>query len=363
MKPSPLRPIGKAIVRIPQTYPHVYIAREPITEPIIHLDTESARPIPVKAVKKFVKRVPAPAVVPVVDLLRLLLAPPAPAVVPAPKKMMKKIGRAVEPVVDFIRAEQAQGQIGEAVPIERGNRFMDMFQMAGGIPTSQYLNLSELPGLATSTPELATTIRALPEGLVKPSTQIADLLPPLLKQLKVGDVVYQTRRVDTDDNTRSAYNTTTKAVVKSIAKDHTSFMILPYKRNGKEFEKSAKRVTLVSRSWKGVTLTDDWSIDDSRYHGLYRTIEERDRYDPPLKEALQQEAIQKKQQEYEAEASKLNRVLNASPEEKEAQYATLPKRQLLDLYQVWSNRTGRRITNIKTAPVKKILEVFKQFNI
>ena len=172
MKPSPLRPIGKAIVRIPQTYPHVYIAREPITEPIIHLDTESARPIPVKAVKKFVKQVPAPAVVPVVDLLRLLLAPPAPAVVPAPKKMMKKIGRAVEPGVDFIRAEQARGQIGEAVPIERGNRFMDMFQMAGGIPTSQYLNLSELPGLATSTPELATTIRALPEGLVKPRDKL-----------------------------------------------------------------------------------------------------------------------------------------------------------------------------------------------
>ena len=172
MKPSPLRPIGKAIVRIPQTYPHVYIAREPITEPIIQLDTESARPIPVKAVKKFVKRVPAPAVVPVVDLLRLLLAPPAPAVIPAPKKMMKKIGRAVEPVVDLIRAEQAQGQLGEAVPIERGNRFMDMFQMAGGIPTSQYLNLSELPGLATSTPELATTIRALPEGLVKPRDKL-----------------------------------------------------------------------------------------------------------------------------------------------------------------------------------------------
>lgn len=152
MKPSPLRPIGKAVVRIPQTYPHVYIAREPITEPIIQLDVEPARPIPIKAVKKWVK--------------------PAPAVVPAPKKMMKKIGQAVAPAIDLIQAEQAQGQIGEAVPIERGNRFLDMFQLAGGIPTSQYLNLSELPGLATSTPELATTIRALPEGLVKPRDKL-----------------------------------------------------------------------------------------------------------------------------------------------------------------------------------------------
>lgn len=347
MKPNPLRPIGKAVVRIPQTYPHVYVQREAIAQPIIELDTEYGKPvafIPVKKIGPSVK--PIPTVTP-----------------PAPKKMLKKIGPSVVPVANIIKEQQTHGQTGEVIPVEQGNRFTEMFSLGQGIPVSQYLNTQEIPGLAVSAPELATTIRALPEGLVKPSTQIADLLPPLLKQLKVGDIVYKTRRVDTDDNTRPAYNTTTTAVVKSIAKDHTSFMILPYKRNGKEFEKSTKRVTLETRSWKGVTLIDDWSIDDSRYNGLYRTIEERDRYDPPLKEALEQEALQKQRQEYETKASKLKRAQDASPEEKEAQYATLPKSQLLKLYEDWSNRTGRRITNIKTAPVKKILEVFKQFNI
>ena len=202
MKPSPLRPIGKAIVRIPQTYPHVYIAREPITEPIIQLDTEPARPIPVKAVKKWVKRVPEP----------------APAVVPAPKKMMKKIGRAVEPVVDLIRAEQAQGQIGEAVPIERGNRFMDMFQMAGGIPTSQYLNLSELPGLATSAPELATTIRALPEGLVKPRDKL-DVYQDFKKDTAYVQDLIDKGIVEPPFATVSGGFPTTRAQVKRIKSD------------------------------------------------------------------------------------------------------------------------------------------------
>jgi len=152
MKPSPLRPIGKAVVRIPETYPHVYVAREAIAQPIIELDTEYGKPAAVIPVKKFVKRAPAP------------------------KKMLKKIGQAVTPILDLVQAQQSQGQIGEVIPLDLGNRFMSMFNLGQGVPVSQYLNTQEIPALAVSEPELATTIRALPEGLVKDDGKLQTFL-------------------------------------------------------------------------------------------------------------------------------------------------------------------------------------------
>jgi hypothetical protein len=218
-------------------------------------------------VKKWVKRVPEP----------------APAVVPAPKKMMKKIGRAVEPVVDLIQAEQAQGQIGEAVPIERGNRFMDMFQMAGGIPTSQYLNLSELPGLATSTPELATTIRALPEGLVKPSTSLADIVPPLVKKLKVGDVL----QYEHNWENRNGYQRITVPIT-AINKDHTVFtvdVLSEYDRYHGHTKPRLKKVKLQLNAQGDVVLNgdkQDWRVPGAKVGKLYASQAEFDKYNQLL---------------------------------------------------------------------------------
>jgi hypothetical protein len=51
---------------------------------------------------------------------------------------------------------------------------MDMFQLGQGVPVSQYLNTTEAPALAISAPELATTIKALPKGLIKEDPTIAN---------------------------------------------------------------------------------------------------------------------------------------------------------------------------------------------
>ena len=138
MKPSTGPLIGKAIVRIPNDYPHVFVKREAIEEPSITLPSRE----PIRKTR--------------------------PTTITRPPIIKTRPTTITRPPI--IQTEQ----VAEMIPMIPGNRFMDMFQMAGGIPTSQYLNTTEAPAVAISAPELATTIRALPEGLIKEDRAFED---------------------------------------------------------------------------------------------------------------------------------------------------------------------------------------------
>jgi len=151
MKPSKGATVAKAIIRIPKAYPHVRIKREAIEEPSITLPALS---IPASTTTQAQVRAP---------IRKTFIINRAPI-----QKAM-----AMQPIVDLVSTEQSQGQTGEVVSIDRMNRFMDMFSVGNGVPVSQYLNTTEAPALAISAPELATTIKMLPKGLIKPRNELS----------------------------------------------------------------------------------------------------------------------------------------------------------------------------------------------
>jgi len=195
-----------------------------------------------------------------------------------------------------------------------------------------------------------------------------ELSPPLVKELKVGDVLNNYRSGgymgDGGDSRDVGYGYRGKIV--KINKDHTIFDVESYKhRHSPKIE----RVSLMPYPYAARDIQfgkDDWDIPGSknvylsnervgRYaveSTIYRNKEEYDQYNQPLKNYFKSK-----------KNARLDKAFEKRQEMKESKdYEKMSKDDLLKIYDKWSEANMKRLSNIKIAKKDKIIELIKKYN-
>ena len=183
------------------------------------------------------------------------------------------------------------------------------------------------------------------------SKSLYELSPPLVKELKVGDILSSYRfgnyMGDGGDGRDVGYHYNGKIV--KINKDHTIFDIESQKSRKPEIVKAS----LIYSGGRIKLGKDMWGIPGGKnaYGGIMRNQREYEEYFQPLVDYFESKDTGKKDK---AEEKRMQ-----IKESKD--YEKMSKDQLLQIYEKWSIANGKRISNIKTAKKDKIIELVKQY--
>lgn len=215
--------------------------------------------------------------------------------------------------------------------------------------------------------EPAPKAQPAPKAKAKEKT-LYELSPPLVKELKVGDILNNARSGgymgDGGDSRDVGYSYTGKIV--KINKDHTIFDV---ESNKHKHSPKIERVSLMPSPYHGGKVQlgkDRWDIPGSKNFRLstergggytfistiYRNKEEYDQYEQPLQDYFDSKK--------EARSNKDAEKRDALKESKN--YEKMSKDDLLRIYQKWSNANGKILTNMGTATKDKLIELIKKYN-
>lgn len=190
-----------------------------------------------------------------------------------------------------------------------------------------------------------------PKAQVKEKS-LYELSPPLVKELKVGDMLNNYRSGgymgDGGDSRDVGYSYKGKIV--KINKDHTIFDI----ESQKHREPEMVRASLIYSSGRVILGKDMWGIPGAKnaYGGIMRNQREYEEYFQPLVDYFESKDAGKKDK---AQEKKM-----ALKESKD--YEKMAKDQLLRIYNKWSEANGKAISNIRTAKKDKLIELIKKYN-